>query len=248
MIWLKSNYFGESTKPLCPLCLWQCFIELDSFEQFLHSIFPCCCCLFGCRAKVTSPHMSTKPCFVPPYKPYIFLQTYQPRNLSSSPRPHMMFIRKAYIFLLLRKPYIFLLQIFSSISLSVLFSSTNQRFSFTKYFPFFPPPPKMYIPSHFFLSFSAFLLLHKKILFHIFSSFSISVLLFQLHRPIFSISKHFPPFPSPFFFSSHKNIFSDKCTWCSFLISQSKMITVVRQSSFIVRLPVSKEHVGSPCL
>ena len=97
VIWLKSNYFGESTKPLCPLCLWQYFIELDSFEQFVHSIFPRCCCLFGCPPTSTSPPMSTKPCFL---QPYIFLQTYHHGNLSSSPHPHMMFIHREYIFLL----------------------------------------------------------------------------------------------------------------------------------------------------
>ena len=78
----------------------------------------------------------------------------------------------------LRKPYICLLQIFSSISLSVLFSSTNQRFSFTKYFPLFPPHPKN-VYSFSFLPFS-------------------SPLFFSSTKKFFSI--YFPLFTSLFFF------------------------------------------------
>ena len=38
---LKSNYFGESTKPLGPLCLWQCFASagLPFFPLFLLELF-----------------------------------------------------------------------------------------------------------------------------------------------------------------------------------------------------------------
>ena len=87
-----------------------------------------------------------------------------------------------------REEYFSLLQIFSSFS----FSPTDQISFFSKYFPPFPALPQKIIS-----------------LLQIFSSFSFFIFLFLKKKKIFSFSKYFPHFLSPFFLSSTKKYFSN---------------------------------------
>ena len=127
---------------------------------------------------------------------------------------------------LLYKPKIFIHKIFSS------FSSSSKKCIF------------LFLSSFFF---SAFLLLHKKILLYIFSSFYFSVLLSSSRDPYFPSPNIFRLFLLCSSSPPLKNIFLPSALGVVFLSFNLRWAQLYK-SSFIVRLPVSKEHVGSPCL